>query len=326
VNTLEDMIRAASRATADQIDPAQLPDLQLPGARARVRAGSRRGGLRHARMRRWATPLAAAAAAVAVVGAAAVVSSGPARSPGTATAALDQKITDYFFPATGAQFTTGAQIEGVIFARSRDREADCLARLGYRIPRVPARAAASADWALTQLPDLARIRRTASLGPADAPFPFNENPIPRNDLKRCESAAIQWYLPTDRAYQALARSWSGILTRTQATGLVRATLGGLRACARRYGARPSSIASLAGFADWVLGHINGSAELHDSPARTRALERHWAPIFITCARPTVSVQERLQSTQRVIFLHRHHHQVQTLIALMKQALSRPGHS
>jgi hypothetical protein len=324
VKTLEDMIRAASRATADEIDPAQLPVLQLPAARARAGAGSRRGGQRHARMRRWVTPLAAAAAAVAIVGSAAVVSSGPARSPGTANAAADRKITDYLFPATGPEFTTGAQIEGVIFARSRDREADCLARLGYHIPRVPARAAASADWALTQLPDLARIRRTASLGPPDQPFPFNQNPIPRNDLKRCQSVAYQWYLPIDRAYHALARSWEAILTRTQATSPVRATLGGLRTCARRYGARPSSIGSLAGFADWVLGHINGSAELHDSPARTRALERHWAPIFITCARPTVSVQERLQSAQRIIFLHRHHRQAQTLIALMKQALGRPG--
>jgi hypothetical protein len=324
VKTLEDMIRAASHATADEIDPAQLPALRLAGTRAR--AGSRRGGLRHARMRRWVTPLAAAAAAVAIVVSAAVVSSGPGRSPGMATTALDRKITDYLFPATGAEFTTGAQIEGVIFARGRDSEASCLARLGYHIPRVSPRAAAAADWALTQLPDLARIRRTASLGPADQPFPFNQNPIPRRDLRRCQSASIQWYLPTYRAYHALARSWSGILTRTQTTAPVRATLGGLRACAQRYGARPSSIGSLTEFADWVLGHINGSAEINDSPARTRALERHWAPIFITCARPTVSVQERLQSAQRVIFLHRHRGQVLTLIALMKQALSRPGAS
>lgn len=63
MNPLEDRVRAAVRATAEQIGPHDVPPLRSPGSARRQRSG-RPGGRRAAW--RWGAPLAAAAAVVAV--------------------------------------------------------------------------------------------------------------------------------------------------------------------------------------------------------------------------------------------------------------------
>jgi len=76
VNTLERRVRAATRATAEDIAPGSIPPLLLP-RRVRRLPRSARGDRRH----RWIVPMAAAAAVVAVV--ASLIFAAHAVLPGT---------------------------------------------------------------------------------------------------------------------------------------------------------------------------------------------------------------------------------------------------
>jgi len=72
VNTLEDRVRAAIRATAEEISPGSLPPLSLAGRLVRrAHAGSHSG--HHGRFQRVLIPLLAAAAVIAIVVTAALV-------------------------------------------------------------------------------------------------------------------------------------------------------------------------------------------------------------------------------------------------------------
>jgi hypothetical protein len=344
VKTLEDIIRSAARATADEIDPATLPHLQLPPPQRQSPASRRRSRPQGAGLRRMAAPVAAASAVLAVAAVSvAIVWQGSARhlpaAPGEAgssaevpTAApvqlawLDQGVIDQFLPATGAQFTTGALFYGQIIALESDLTSTCMARHGFHYPRTSAAAAAAGDYDLTQFPDLARISRTGMLV---SDFAVLTQPrwsrAFEAQLAPCTAAATALFQPL----LTVGRRLAGPFIKTELSGptpaAVLATLPGLRSCAARYGwpAQPygaphSIINSFADFADWVAGHIAGAASRGASGAELRALNHLWAPIFVTCARPAVTAQYKLWIAERSRYLRQHGRQVQALLALARQ--------
>ncbi len=102
MNTIEDRLRAATRAAAGTVAPGSAPPLRLPDRPARrfgIPGPPHRGG-----WRRWAAPLAAAASVIAVVAASLAITSGArAPTPGTAAtrAAALASVPPYYVALTG---------------------------------------------------------------------------------------------------------------------------------------------------------------------------------------------------------------------------------
>jgi hypothetical protein len=62
-------------------------------------------------------------------------------------------------------------------------------------------------------------------------------------------------------------------------------------------------------------------------ARMTSLSRTWWRILVTCGRPAIEVQERLQSAQRAVYIRQHLRAVRALEALVVQVITqadRPG--
>jgi hypothetical protein len=57
-------------------------------------------------------------------------------------------------------------------------------------------------------------------------------------------------------------------------------------------------------------------------AQEKALDRHWAPIFVQCARPTVAVMERLQLAAQAKFLAEHQRQFAALVRIARADFAR----
>jgi hypothetical protein len=118
--------------------------------------------------------------------------------------------------------------------------------------------------------------------------------------------------------------WFDIVTTIESSTQVQAALGGFRSCVEREGVpasavgSPSSAESFGGFLAWATG-----LETHaKTQAAVNALDRHWAPIFVRCARATVTIQERMQSAQRATFLRDHHQQVHGLETTAGQVVAQ----
>lgn len=338
MNTTEDRLRAATRQTAAEITPASVPPLSLPAAGpGRERADTWPGGRRPGRARLLA-PLAAAAAVLALAAGSVTAkdwaAADRAPNPSRVGAAnpipigdvhrsqLDTEVIDDFLPATGAEYTTGARLDGII-AVLKDASTDsCMARLGFHIPRLPAavieKAVANMSFDNTQFPDLAKLSRTKM-----APLYFkgvngNRGGAFNVDLDRCEEAAAEPFLPLTNAGWNLGGPWWPIVTRIQSSAQVRATLPGLRSCAERYGwphGPKAAMSSFTDFAGWVASHIDGPGTRGADRAEMTGLGRTWSRIFVTCARPTVTTQERLLSARRAVFIQQHIRQVRALEAL-----------
>jgi hypothetical protein len=117
---------------------------------------------------------------------------------------------------------------------------------------------------------------------------------------------------------------AGDVTNIQGSAAVLATLPAVRACAARYGwphdpygpDRP--INSFADFADWLASHLDGAGSRGVSAARVHALDQRWAPIFVRCARPAVTVLEKLQLAAQQTFLRDHKRELAALVAIARE--------
>ncbi len=80
MNTLDERLRAAIRATAEEITPESVPPLRARSARRAERPAAERAGGK--RLWRWLVPACAAAAVIAIVTGSVVISGGRAARPG----------------------------------------------------------------------------------------------------------------------------------------------------------------------------------------------------------------------------------------------------
>lgn len=245
------------------------------------------------------------------------------------TSGFNSPVLDLAVPATGAQYTVGARFMGTMQALESGIAATCMAGSGFQMARIPAAAATAADFDNSQFPDLATIGRNAMFGP-DTPGPNAPQSAPSgrgrsydSAATRCSAAANRQFASLNHAVGGLESPWMTIVGQIESSAPVRAELGGFRSCMEQAGVpaadvnAPSSADAFGGFLAWETG-LETSAK---TDAATRAIQRHWAPIFVHCAKPAVAVLERLQSQQRTGFLQQHLQQVTALQRLAGPVIS-----
>lgn len=361
MNSMEERVRAAVLATASEIGPDDVPPMRALGSGAgaadrRGRAkGSGRGGGRRRAAWQWSAPIAAAAAVVAVIAATTLVggasrssSPRPAVNPSKAAASpsklaphkaavpgypadLRAGLIGLFTPASGAQYSAGALFWGEYRALAGKISAVCMTHLGFHAPPVatPAEIARS-NWDLTQYPDLKTIAKAGTLpsysyGPA-AP----ESRAYQRAAAHCETVGEKPFTPMVNAGRKFGNPFAASVSQIETSARVMATIPGLRACAAHYGwpnapygpARP--INSFSDFVDWIAGHIDGAVSRGASASDANKLNRHWGGVFVTCARPTVAVMERLQLAAQAKFLAEHQRQFAALEKLARADFARAG--
>ncbi len=349
MNSIEDRIRGAAEAVARTVPDGGAPPLHLPAPQGRA-ADSPSRRLRGNRAHRWLAPLAAATAVVAVAAVSASALSGG--SAGTRShqdgrsvksnaavrrnaaqradlARIDRGAIDQFLTATGAQYTTGAFFFGQIRALESDSTARCMAGYGLHVGRVTPAQAARGDYDLTQFPDLGQIARAGTL-PSGVPTVAQRAGSSSFGVKlgQCSKAAQAPFGPLISAGSKLAAPFLKIEVFAPTPAPVRATLPQLRSCAARYGwpgqpygAPDSTINSFADFVGWIAGHIDSAGSRGASAARIRALDRQWGHAFVTCARPTITVQYRIWTAEQRTFLRTNHAQVQAFLALVNKIMT-----
>jgi hypothetical protein len=354
VNSLEERVRAAVRATASEIGPDDVPPLRPVGSGS----GARNGGLdRHRRPGRcgggprgpwqWGVPLAAAAAVLAIVATASLLADvrpSPAPHPAAAKPSkpthhkgaaasyppnLEAGLIGWFLPASGAQFTAGALFTGEFRVLEAKISSVCMAGYGYRVPvtLTPAEVA-RAFWDLTQFPDLGAIARAGTLPSYSVEQPPAESKAYQEAAAHCDKLSLAPFTPMSEAGGSLGDLFGTTVANIQASAPVTATMPELRTCAARYGwphdpygpDRP--INSFADFVTWVSGYLDGAGSRGASTAQMNALDRHWGTVFVQCARPTVAVMEKLQLAAQKTFLREHQRQFAALVTVARADFAR----
>lgn len=345
MKTTDERLRAAARA-ASHIFPAggDLPQLRLPdpnGGRrhAGARIGASQAAFSTGRTRAWLAPLAAAAA-IALVSAGVVVLRQSAdqatarHTTGQRASAraiqrqhdrrreLDALVTDAYAPATGPQYDRGTKLYWMIQAAELPAVARCMAAAGYHISDRPAPFDIGSYADNVQMPDLPRIARTHEFVPLGkaAHNPPSYSKAEQRVFGTCWDQAS---LPFRRLMRVsgggASATWWKIILRIQGSAQVRVAIPALNACATRYGFphdpygnSTAPIKSFADFMDWIAGFMDGAGSRGASFSTLRALARHWTAVFVTCARPIVSVWQRMQLAAQSRFLARHVAQLRTL--------------
>jgi hypothetical protein len=282
---------------------------------------------------RWLAPLAAAVSLAAVVGSLVVLrqvsGNGPGQSlTGSAAVTPAQKLLarqalDAYFPATGAQYTAG-----LAFAWTRQKilaakVGACLAQAGFPPQSFPQ---SKRRYQLSfpdngQFPDLTQRLHTHQMAPAGGDVrSVQARPWAHGDQRGYASAARAcmaeythslWRL--DKIATPLAGTWLAKVQSIQSSPPVRAQRQGFIDCLESFGV-PRRFATahgrnghplFAGFFAWMnwLGASSGNPQRYDSQ------QRLWTPVFVTCARPTVTTIERLQIAARSKFLNAHAGQI-----------------
>lgn len=344
MTSVEDQIRAAARATALEISNHDIPPRPDLRGRGRAWSTSRPSGSRR-RVMRWAAPLTAAAAVAAVAAVAASLASGPSAplapsAHGTHKVSvspaqtrdlkgLEQGVTGEFFPASGAQYTTGALFRGQYISLESREESTCMAGYGFRSPTTTAANAAIGDFDDSQYPDLALIARTHSLGAAQVWATPSGSKAFNTRMASCQYVAGKPFTTMENAALKLSTSFFAGQQRADSSSQVSATIPALRTCARRYGwpsqpyeAPDSSINSLADFVNWVAGHLDGAGSRGASGTQLATLQHHWSHVFVLCATPTVTALERVQLAQQANWMNLHQRQFQAVVALARGAFAQ----
>ena len=246
------------------------------------------------------------------------------RSPYPAN--LEAGLIGFFVPASGTQYSAGALFNGEYKAAAGKVFAHCMAQSGFQVTTPAPASIARGNWDLTQFPDLNAIARAGTM-PGDGLPPVKEltgSSAYQAALKRCSAASDSLFSPTTTAGERLASPWIATVTSIQGSAPVRATLPAVRACAARYGwphdpygpDRP--INSFADFVDWVGSHLDGAGSRGVSAGQAHALDQHWAPVFVRCARPAITVMEKLQLAAQRTFLRDHQRELAALAATARE--------
>jgi hypothetical protein len=165
----------------------------------------------------------------------------------------------YYVPATGAQYTIGAQFSGIYSAFQDDIVSACMARSGFHLPRTPAAVYIAQDFDNSQWPDLAAISRTGSLNPGlqhglpEITVPGNKAVAYQADYSRCEKIQQQTFAPLVQAGTNLLGPWLDIVSKIQASEQLRTAQSGFSTCVERAHTPAKSVGSFDYFLAWVTG-------------------------------------------------------------------------
>jgi hypothetical protein len=239
-----------------------------------------------------------------------------------------------FIPASGAQYSAGAALEGEYKALESQVTSACMAKAGFRVPPTPLEPIAGQDWDLARYPDLNAIAKAGML-PGDLPgdgAPAVTNvsgpPAFMAAYKQCDAASGQLFAPMVTAGLKLGAPFLAAVTKIQGSAPVLATTPALRACAAKYGwpldpygpDRP--INSFADFVSWVSGHVDSAGSRGATQAALHKLDAQWASVFVRCARPTVTVMEKAQLGAQQSYLASHKQQFAALVTIARADFAR----
>jgi len=277
------------------------------------------GGLRSASAAKPASSLGTASAGGFATAAAAKPM--PAAYPADLTAGL----IGMFVPASGAQYSAGATLQGEYKALESQVTSACMTKAGFQVPPTTPESITSQDWDLTRYPDLNAIAKAGTLPGDLAPgaTSVSGSPAFRAAYKRCDAAADQLFAPMVTVGLKLGGPFLAAVTKIQGSAAVLATTPALRACAATYGlpldpygpAKP--INSFADFVAWVSGQVDGAGSSGVPSAALHKLDAQWASVFVRCARPTVTVMEKAQLVAQQSYLASHKQQFAALVTIAR---------
>jgi hypothetical protein len=327
---LETRIESEGAAAAAEIAPTDIPALRLPPVRNR-RAALMRPGAPPERRRRLA-PLAAAAAVAAVLAALVAVGHAPwTRHSGTwpesaavghAQQLLAKEALDAYFPATGAQYTAGLVFEWTRQKILAKDTGPCLAAAGFaRVPfSEPQRQFVLSAPDNGQFPDLAQRARTHFMTPHGFAIGRHQPIMPAARQHAYAVAAlacmIKFAYPIRRldiVAKPVAGLWLKKVTSIQASAPVQAKQHAFVSCLEDFGI-PAPYATARGTGgqqlfDAFFTWMDRLGDATTSPAQFIYQQRLWTPVFVTCARPTVTTMERIQIAARKKFFLAHAGQI-----------------
>ena len=202
-----------------------------------------------------------------------------------------------------------------------------MARAGFPQPPFPAPESAylEAYPDNSVFPDLAQRAGTGTMTPAvyitNPLAPSTRTAAERSAVNRCAavSAEPSPFAQIDRIAVPLEGQWMNIVTSIQTSARVHAMQPGFAACLEAHGI-PASYAQrqvsasnplFDGFFAWA-DHL---IQLPLTNSQLTAAEHRWTLVFVQCARPTVSMVERLQLARRASFLRQHARQIREIAAL-----------
>ncbi len=255
----------------------------------------------------------------------------PART-GAATGQVSSQVAtealDWFFPATAAQYTAGAQYQGEILSLTSQLMNACMARSGFHTPTESAAAAASTIWNLSQFPDFAQMRSTGLMvpEPPSTPSPPSAPSAAKQqaysaDESRCQTTAAAPFSHLQSAAASLTNAWIDTFTGIQASARVQRTLSGFTSCVERAGAPVGYAQNFNRFAVWAGAQVQNAR----SYAGSLAADRHWGSVFARCGQATETLFEKLQSSARAAFFQEHHQKITELETLVSQTVTAAGH-
>jgi hypothetical protein len=236
----------------------------------------------------------------------------PGIAQATGSSVVGTETMDSFIPATGAQFADGALFVGTEQALTGILTNRCMERYGFSSAGSTGSAVAIATDYVdnAQFPDLARIAKERRFIPGQPPLdtwqpPPSEMDAYTADSKKC--ADTDPFRAVRKAGDPLQRQWYDIVEGIQTSGAVTTALTGFASCMEKAGVPADSAGSLTDFEAWLSGTMS-RVPVADFPAA----QAHWTGVFVPCATPVVSTQERLQLAAKTEFLQQHFTQVQAL--------------
>lgn len=350
MNELEQRIYRDATKAAAQVRPADIPPLRL-SRRGRWSSGRRTAGPhasqwsgtgRGTAAKRILAPLAAAVSVAVLIVVVLTVAHGspgtarPARPPAVPTGlsaadrALGAEALNWYFPASGATYTAGL---GFAFTQAKVTAHDidpCLARAGF--PQPPFRGSKrlyQLSFANnSQFPDLAQL----AANPGQHYFAkqylalSDSTPARQEAIVRAQARCLVRYAKpvtrVDKAANSLQGTWLGIISAIERSKPVTATQPAFATCLESHGV-PASLATRTVHASNPLfhGYFSWADGANQAAASTKQLvadERHETRVFVACARPVVSVLEKIQIKRRGLFFRQHASQIKRIVRLAEE--------
>lgn len=245
----------------------------------------------------------------------------PAGYPADLTAGL----IGMFVPATGAQYSAGAALQGEYKALESQVTSACMTKTGFQVPPATPESIASQDWDLTRYPDLNAIAKAGTLPGDLAPRATNVSGSSAfmAAYKRCDAASAQLFTPMVTVGLKLGGPFLATVAKIQDSAPVLATTPALRACAAKYGlpldpyGPAGPINSFADFVAWVSSQVDEAGSSGVPSAALHKLDAQWASVFVRCARPTVTVMEKVQLVAQQSYLASHKEQFAALVTVAR---------
>ena len=339
MSNLEERIYRDAATTAAEVTDADIRPLSLAaGRRWSGRPAERRKSVR---VKRVLAPVAAAVSVAVLAGILVAVESGPAHHTGVSPAppaqhtrdskaarvakALGTEALDWYFPASGATYTAGLGFAWLKAKVTADDIDPCLAAAGFPQPAFRgSEKLYKLSFPSLDFPDLAQLAASPGQHYFTSQYLVLHHSTPARQKamsraqSRCTAKFAGAVTRVDAAANTLNTAWLNAISRVEHSKAVAATQPPFARCLEHHGA-PASLAAQTdpnnplfnGYSAWADATIQTAT----SKKQLAADQRHEARVFLACARPTVTVLERVQLHLRGQFFHTHAAAIKRIVRL-----------